>query len=241
MINLIVSGAYGKMGSRILALAREDSDFRIAGALEATGKPEIGKEIFEGVKIMDDLDVLLVKGGVFIDFTTPEATLAHLRQVVKAKMAIVIGTTGFADQQMEEIHKASNVIPLLLSPNMSVGVNQFFEMIRDVTKKIGREYKIEITETHHVHKKDAPSGTAKKLAEIIAETLRIKVDQVPIRSIREGEVVGIHAVIFTGKEEKIELTHSADSRDTFALGALRAAKFVVKQRPGFYSMKDVLG
>jgi 4-hydroxy-tetrahydrodipicolinate reductase len=240
MINLIVSGACGKMGRRILALAREDSNFRIVGALEANGKPEIGKEVFSRLKITDDLDALLVKGDVLIDFTTPEATLTHLRQVVKARKSIVIGTTGFTDQQMEEIHEASDVIPLLLSPNMSVGVNQFFEIIRDVTKKIGREYKIEITETHHVHKKDAPSGTAKKLAEIIAEVLKKKPEGIPTRSIREGEVVGIHTVTFTGSQERIELTHTADSRDTFALGALRAAKFVVQQKPGFYAMKDVL-
>lgn len=240
MINLIVSGACGKMGSRILALARQDSNFRIVGALEASGKPEIGKEIFSRIKVTDDLDVLLTRGDILIDFTTPEATLAHLRQVVKARKTIVIGTTGFTDQQMEEIHKASSVIPLLLSPNMSVGVNQFFEMVRDVTEKIGREYKIEIAETHHVHKKDTPSGTAKKLAEMIAETLRIKVDQIPIRSIREGEVVGIHTVTFTGSQERIELTHTAESRDTFALGALRATKFVAKQKPGLYDMKDVL-
>ncbi len=240
MINLIVSGVCGKMGSRILALARKDSDFRIVGALEANGKPEIGKEIFSGVKVTDDLDPLLAKGDVLIDFTTPEATLAHLRQVVKARKAIVIGTTGFTDQQMEEIHKASNVISLLLSPNMSVGVNQFFEMIRDITKKIGREYKIEITETHHVHKKDAPSGTAKKLAEIMAEVLNKKPEEIPTRSIREGEVVGIHTVTFIGSQERIELTHTADSRDTFALGALRGAKFVAKQKPGLYAMKDVL-
>ncbi len=240
MIHLIVSGACGRMGSRILALAQNDPNFRIVGALEAAGKPEIGKEIFSRIKVTDDLDPLLAKGDVLIDFTAPEATLAHLRQAVKAGKAVVIGTTGFADQQMEEIHKASNVIPLLLSPNMSVGVNQFFEMIRDVTKKIGREYKIEITETHHVHKKDAPSGTAKKLAEVIAETLKKKVEQIPIHSIREGEVVGIHTVTFIGSQERIELTHTADNRDTFALGALRAAKFVAKQKPGLYAMKDVL-
>jgi 4-hydroxy-tetrahydrodipicolinate reductase len=240
MINFIVSGACGKMGSRILALAKEDFDFRIVGALEANGKPEIGKEVFSRLKITDDLDALLVKGDVLIDFTTPEATLTHLRQVVKARKAVVIGTTGFTDQQMEEIHEASDVIPILLSPNMSVGVNQFFEIIRDVTKKIGREYKIEITETHHVHKKDAPSGTAKKLAEIIAEALKGKPAQIPTRSIREGEVVGIHTVTFTGSQERIELTHTADSRDTFALGALRAAKFIVGQPPGLYNMQDVL-
>ena len=241
MTNLIVSGACGRMGSRILALAQEDSDFRIVGALEAKGKPEIRKEVLSGVKITDDLESLLLKSDVLIDFTTPEATLLHLEQVLKARKAIVIGTTGFTDKQMEEIHKASDVIPLLLSPNMSVGVNHFFEIIRNVTKKIGREYKIEITETHHVHKKDAPSGTAKKLAEIIAQVLNKKQEQIPTRSIREGEVVGIHTVTFTGNQERIELTHTADSRDTFALGALRAAKFVVKQKPGLYGMKEVIG
>lgn len=240
MINLIISGVCGKMGSRILALAQEDSNFRIVGALEAGGKPEIGTEVSPGVKVTDDLGALLLKADVLIDFTMPEATLAHLRQAVKARKAIVIGTTGFTEQQMEEIHKASGDIPLLLSPNMSVGVNQFFEIIKETSRKLGNDYKIEITETHHIHKKDAPSGTAKKLAEIIAEALRIKVNQIPIRSIREGEVVGIHAVTFTGKEEKIELTHSADSRDIFVLGALRAAKFIVSKKPAFYTMANVI-
>lgn len=240
MINLVVSGACGKMGGRILALAREDSDFRIVGALEAAGKPEIGKEILPGVKVTDDLESLLLKGEVLIDFTTPEATLAHLSQVLESKKAIVIGTTGFTGQQIEEIDRASEKIPLLLSPNMSIGVNQFFAVVKETSRRMGNDYEIEITETHHVHKKDAPSGTAKKLAEIIGQELNKKPEQISIRSIREGEVVGIHTVTFMGKQEKIELTHSAESRDMFALGALRGAKFVVKQKPGFYTMKDVL-
>ncbi len=256
-IKLVVSGALGRMGSRILALASQDPDFQVVGALEARGNPGIGKEVLPGIRISSDFTFPFSDADILIEFTYPESTVIHLETSVeeirrhittmervssafKQKKAIVIGTTGLSDREIERVAIAAKYIPIVLSPNMSIGVNQFFEMIRDITKRIGREYKIEITETHHVHKKDAPSGTAKKLAEIIGQEINKKPEEISTRSIREGEVVGIHTVTFSGNQEKIELTHTADSRDTFALGALRAAKFVAKQKPGLYAMKDVI-
>lgn len=239
MINLIVSGAYGRMGSQILVKARGDSRFRIVGALEAANKPEIGREIMPGIKLTNDLESLLLEGDVLIDFTTPEATLAHVRQVLKAKKAIVIGTTGFTGEQMEEIHKASGDIRLLMAPNMSDCVHHFYEIAKEAARRF-RGYSIEIRETHHVQKKDKPSGTAKEIAFQIAQVLKRDAKVIPIYSIREGDIVGIHSVVFSRGDNKIELTHTAGSRSIFAEGALEAAEFIVKQKPGFYTMVNVI-
>ena len=241
MINLIISGVLGRMGSRILALATQDPDFKIVGALEAKGSPAIEQEILPGLKVTDELEPLLEKGEVLVEFTTPEATLGHLDKVAPAKKAMVIGTTGFSSEQLMRIQRIAKIIPVVLSPNMSIGVNVLFGLAAEAAKRLGPGYDIEIIEAHHRHKKDAPSGTAKKLTEEIANSVGKKAEQIPTHAIRAGDIVGDHTVIYAGVGERIELIHRAQSRDTFAQGALRAAKFVVGQRPGLYNMKDVLG
>lgn len=248
MISLSVSGARGKMGSRILSLAFQDTLFKVVGALEREGHPEVGKDIGEllglgrkGVALSSDAEKSLKGAEVHIEFSSPEASLAHLRTAQKLKKAIVIGTTGFSPKELEEVMNAGKTIPILWTPNMSVGVNLLFGLVFDAAERLGPAYEVEIVETHHHHKKDAPSGTAKFLAEKIAAARKIKVDQIPVHSLRMGDVVGDHTVIFATEGERLEFTHRASSRDTFAVGALRAARFLAGKPPKFYMMKDVLG
>jgi len=193
-----------------------------------------------------------------IDFTIPDATLEHVRVAAEGKKPIVIGTTGLNSAQIGDIEKFSAVIPVVLAPNMSLGVNVLFKLVGEVSKTLGGDYDIEIVEMHHRFKVDAPSGTALKLAELAAKGLGVKLEEagvfgrkgligerkpkeIGVMTLRGGDVVGEHTVIFAGLGERIELTHRASSRDTFARGALRAAKWVVDKLPGLYSMQDVLG
>ena len=235
------------MGSRILSLAFSDSVFKVAGALEQKGHPELGKDIGEllgfgrkGIALSSDAGGVIQGTEVHIEFSTPEASLTHLKEAVRLKKAIVIGTTGFSPQGLQEVMDAGNKIPVLWTPNMSVGVNYLFELVFDAAQKLGPEYEVEIIETHHRHKKDAPSGTAKFLAEKIAAARKITPDQIRVHSLRIGDVVGDHTVVFATEGERLEFTHRASSRDTFALGALRAARFLSGKTPKFYMMKDVL-
>lgn len=235
------------MGSRILSLAFQDSVFKVAGALEREGHPELGKDIGEllgvgrkGVSLSSDADQAIKTSDVHIEFSSPEASLAHLRVAAKLKKAIVIGTTGFSPQELQTVMDAGKTIPILWTPNMSVGVNLLFEMVADAARKLGAAYEVEIVETHHHHKKDAPSGTAKFLAEKIAAAKKMKPDQIKTHSLRIGDVVGDHTVIFATEGERLEFTHRASSRDTFAVGALRAARFLAGKAPKFYMMQDVL-
>lgn len=236
MIKLGVSGALGKMGNRILVLASQDSDFKITLAIERLGHPLLGDkvagmEVVSYWEMIKDIDVL-------VDFTAPEATFEHLDHCVKFKKAIVIGTTGFTQEQKDQIAQASKKIPVVFSPNMSIGVNLLFAFVRQAAAQLTSEYKISMKEAHHIHKKDAPSGTAKFLAQIIREE-RGEVD-VDIKSIREGEIIGDHEVVFESPWDTIKLSHSAKTRDIFALGALAAVKFVVTKRNGLYGMADVI-
>lgn len=221
MIKLAISGYQGKMGKRITALAAEDKEFNI------TVKLEINDSI-EAVKGVD----------VLIEFTSPAATMEHLCACVKFSRAMVIGTTGLSEQELSEIKLASKKIPIVFSPNMSVGVNCLFDLTRSAAVKLGPDYKVNIIEAHHTYKKDSPSGTAKKLAQIVKEATGA--DAQGIKAIREGEIVGDHRVIFESSVDRIELFHSAKTRDIFALGALRAAKFIAGKKPNLYSMQDVL-
>lgn len=247
MISLSVSGARGRMGSRILSLAFTDTLFKVVGALEREGHPELGKDIGEllglgrkGVSLSSDTAKALQAADVHVEFSTPEATLAHFREALRLKKAIVIGTTGLSPKELEEVMEGGRTIPLLWTPNMSVGVNLLFEMVSEATRKLGPAYEVEIIETHHHHKKDAPSGTAKFLAEKIAVARKVKPETIKTHSLRMGDVVGDHTVIFATEGERLEFTHRASSRDTFALGALRAARFLVGKPPRFYTMQDVL-
>ncbi|HEX6948667.1 MAG TPA: 4-hydroxy-tetrahydrodipicolinate reductase [Nitrospira sp.] len=264
MINVIVAGAAGRMGSRLIALIKESTALTLAGALEGKGHSALAADAGEaagvgkmGVPVTDDLPALLKRGEVVIDFSAPEATLAHLRAVAQQKRAMVIGTTGFNAVQQEELKSLARQVPCVCSPNMSVGVNLIYKVIGEMARTLGEEYDIEVIEAHHRLKKDAPSGTALKIAEVLAQAVNRDLEQVGvyarkglvgerkkqeigIQTIRAGDIVGDHTVLFGGMGERIEVTHRASNRDTFARGALRAARWVVKQPPGLYDMMDVL-
>jgi 4-hydroxy-tetrahydrodipicolinate reductase len=194
---------------------------------------------------------------VLIDFTNPDSALKNIEAAKKYNVPVVIGTTGFIDEQKEKITEISKVVPIVMSPNMSVGVNLLFKLVKEAANKIP-DYDIEIVELHHNKKQDSPSGTAAKLAEIAAAAIGQNIseagvygrrsvhavrrkDEIGIMSVRGGDIVGEHTVYFVGPGERIELTHRAQSRDTFAAGAVRAAKWLVDKKPGLYDMQDVLG
>ncbi len=236
MIKLGIAGACGRMGRRIYKLASLDKDFEITLALEKKGTPLIGKELGK-LKISSSPDGLFLI-DVFVDFTTPEATEQNLDYVGKYKKAYVLGTTGLNDAQLKKLDEVSKIVPIVFSPNMSVGVNVLFNMVPELAKRLGADYAIEIVEAHHRAKKDAPSGTAKKFGQLLADTTN---REVPIHAIRLGDIVGDHTVIFCGNSERIEIKHQAHSRDLFAVGAIKAAKWVIGKNPGLYSMQDVLG
>lgn len=256
MAKIIIDGACGKMGSRVVALATQDKELEIVGLIEAPTHPAIGKELLKGLFLSSDLYQSINKADVVIEFTTPEATIEHIKICHKANKAIVIATTGLSAEQTLQVNACAKDIPVLMSPNMSTGVNLLFKLVELVAKTIPN-YDIEIVELHHNLKKDAPSGTAIKLAKIISKVLgrdldlvgtygrkgiigARKTEEIGIHAIRAGDIVGEHTVIFAGTGERIELTHRAHSRDTFAAGALLGAKWLVKQKPGLYDMKDVL-
>ena len=265
MIKVIVAGAAGRMGSRLVSLIKDSTSLTLVGAVEQKGHPAIGEDAGEtagcghnGVRISEDLTSIVEQGEVLIDFSAPESSLANLRVAADRRRPIVLGTTGFSAQDQTEIRALSRAVPCVLSPNMSVGINLLFKIIAEMARTLGEEYDIEVIEAHHHLKKDAPSGTALKLAEVLAKAVNRDLDQVGvyarkglvgerkrgeigIQSIRAGDIVGDHTVMFGGMGERIELTHRAQSRDTFARGALRAARWVIKQPPGLYDMQDVLG
>jgi len=235
MIKLGIAGVCGKMGKRIYDLASHDKDFEIALALEKKGTPVIGKELGK-VKVSSSPDGLFLV-DVFVDFTIPEGTEANLDYVARYKKALVLGTTGLSEAQIKKVEDISKVVPVVFSPNMAIGVNVLFAILPELAKRLGPDYNIEIVEAHHKMKKDAPSGTAKKFAQILADTTR---KEIPTHAIRLGDIVGDHTIIFCGNSERIEIKHQAHTRDLFAVGALRAAKWVMGKAPGLYSMQDVL-
>lgn len=236
MIKLAIAGFCGKMGQRIFAFANEDKDFKVVLGFERKNHPEVGKCV-NGVRVTDDLDEIQGCDCV-IDFTIAEATLTNLPYVVKHTKLAVIGTTGLTEAQQEKIKEASQKTAIVFSPNMSVGVNLLFNLV-DAASKILGGYRVSIEEAHHIHKKDAPSGTAKKIAEIVnKQGFRVKTEE--IKAIREGEIVGEHKIVFESDVDRIELMHHAKTRDIFAKGALIAAKWVSSKKTGLYSMNDVL-
>jgi 4-hydroxy-tetrahydrodipicolinate reductase len=238
MIKLAISGCQGRMGQRILDLAlRDKKTFKISCLLENKNRPGVLSSTFN-LPVSFAADAL--KGSdVLIEFTSPEATIENLRACVKYGVRMAIGTTGLTKEQVAEIKKASAKIPIVYSSNMSVGVNLVFALIRHTAKVTGKNYAMHLTETHHVHKKDAPSGTAKTMAEIAEEHSKAKMANVD--SIREGEVIGDHEIIFDSTVDRISISHHAKTRDIFAEGSLVAAKFLAKQKKGLFNMQDVLG
>ncbi len=254
-LSVIISGASGRMGTAVARLVREQGD-TLAAVLE---RPEKTADLHHwGVPVGSDPHAVLSRyPGVVIDFTAPEATLNTLRAAVEHKRPMVVGTTGFSESQREELKRAGREIPLFVSPNMSVGVNVLLEVLPTLTRMLGTDYDLEVVEIHHNRKKDSPSGTALRLAECLAEARDWKLGdvsccerngiigerpkaQIGIQTVRGGDVVGIHTVYFIGNGERIEVTHHAHSRDNFARGALRAARWIADRTPGLYSMTDML-
>ncbi len=235
MIKLGIAGACGKMGRRIYELASQDKELEVGLALEKKGTPLIGKEMGR-LKVSSNPDGLFLV-DVLVDFTAPAAADEHLDYVAKYKKALVLGTTGLTEAQINKVDEVSKIVPVVFSPNMSIGVNVLFSILPDIAKRLGADYSIEIVEAHHKAKKDAPSGTAKKMAEVITQATQ---KDVPVHSMRLGDIVGDHAVVFCGNSERIEIRHQAHSRDLFAVGALKAVKWVFGKPAGLYSMQDVL-
>jgi 4-hydroxy-tetrahydrodipicolinate reductase len=265
MVKTIVTGAGGRMGGRIIALITDAKDVKLVGAVERKGHPLVGRDVGEalglgrsGVVVGDDLSACMVRGDVVIDFTSHAVSLEHLELAAKKKRAIVIGSTGFTAEEMKQADALAKKTRCVLAPNMSVGVNVMFKVLADVAKILGDEYDVEIVEAHHHLKKDAPSGTAMKMAQIIAEALDRDLDrdavymrkgmigertrkEIGIQTLRAGDIVGEHTVMFGAVGERLEFIHRAHSRDNFAKGAIRAAKWIVSQKNGLYDMQDVLG
>lgn len=237
MIKLGIAGFCGKMGQRIFALAGRDKSLKVVLGLERSGHSQVGKVIGRA-KISDNPQTIM-NCDCLIDFTVASATLEILPYLIKYKKCAVIGTTGLDEKGQAEIRAAAKRIPIVFSPNMSVGVNLLFKLA-GISAKILQGYKVHIEEAHHIHKKDAPSGTAKKIAQII-NTEGFDIREEKIKAIREGEIVGDHKIIFESNVDRIELFHSAKTRDIFVQGALLAVKWIVKKKTGLYPMEDVLG
>jgi 4-hydroxy-tetrahydrodipicolinate reductase len=265
MVRAIVSGAAGRMGGRIIHMLEEAQGITLAGALEQPASPQVGKDVGEvaglpkkGIPVSGSLAEVLPQGDVLIEFTHPEPTLSHLKEVAAAGKAMVIGTTGLNPQQLGELKGLAGKTRVIFAPNMSVGVNLMFKVVENIARVLSDGYDVEIVEAHHRLKKDAPSGTALKLAQIIAQSLgrdlekvgvygrkgitgeRTK-DEIGIMTVRAGDIVGEHTVTFCGIGERLEVIHRAHNRDNFARGAVRAAQWIVAQPPGLYDMQDVLG
>jgi len=231
MVRVIISGASGRMGTRIRELASSDPELEYVGGVDLKKNP--------AYHIYEKLDDIKREYDCIIDFSLPEVTIMHAKKAAKLKKAIVIGTTGFNEAQIKEIKSLARSIPVFLSPNMSLVVNLFFALIGKASEKLSREYKVRIKEAHHVHKKDKPSGTAKRIAKIVEE--KSGRGDIPVESIREGEIIGDHDITFESDVDTLKLSHHAKTRDIFALGALKGAKFLVGKKSGFFSMSDVLG
>ena len=253
MINTVICGALGKMGADIAKEVLGRGEFTISGAIEASGLPGQGSDLGT-ITISSRLEDVISNADVVIDFTTPDASISHIKICALAGKPAVVGTTGFSSSQLQEIKKAAEKIPLLVSPNMSYGINLMFKVVTDVAR-ILKYSDIEISEIHHSSKKDAPSGTAVRIAEKIMEvkegshliygregaTGPRNKNEICIHSFRGGDVIGEHTVIFAGDGERFEISHKAHSRRAFVHGTLAAAKFIISKAPGLYSMEDLLG
>jgi 4-hydroxy-tetrahydrodipicolinate reductase len=257
VLKVVVAGAGGKMGQTLIEGVLADKSLALAAALDARGSPAIGTRV-GGIKVGSDIGKAIGAGDVLIDFTRPEGTIGHLEVCARLGKPVVIGTTGFPEPLKKAILQAGRKIPIAMSPNFAVGVNAVFRLAEVAAGILGDDYDVEIVEAHHRHKVDAPSGTALKLGEIIASSLKRNLKreakhgregdtgarpakQIGFHAIRGGDIVGEHTVIFAGPGERVEVTVRSQSRMTYALGALRAAKFLRGRKAGLYDMNDVLG
>lgn len=260
---IAVAGASGRMGQMLVEAVRSSGDCELSGALDVAGNPGLGADPAaflgqaSGVKITADLAAGLAGAQVLIDFTRPDGTMAHLAKCRELGVKLVIGTTGFSDAQKAGIAAASKDIAIMMAPNMSVGVNVTLKLLEMAAKALATGYDIEIIEAHHRHKVDAPSGTALKMGEVIAGALGRDLKECAVyaregvtgerdpssigfATIRGGDIVGDHTVLFAGTGERIEITHKSSSRVTYAQGSLRAARFLAGQKTGLFDMFDVL-
>jgi len=263
-VRVAIAGAGGRMGRALIEAATSTEGVALGAALEVAASPLAGRDAGEiapgarGVSIGTDPAAALAACDVLVDFTRPEGTLAHVAACRAAKRAIVIGTTGFESAQLAAIRAAAAEIPIVMAPNMSVGVNVALKLVEIATRALGPDYDVEVFEVHHKLKVDAPSGTALKLGEVAAAargttlekagvfarhgtTGERKPGSIGFSVARAGDVVGDHTVFFAGPGERVEITHRSTSRANFAQGAMRAAKFVAGKPPGLYDMRDVLG
>jgi 4-hydroxy-tetrahydrodipicolinate reductase len=252
MIKVIVCGALGKMGRMVIEEIAGDKELKLVAAIDAPGNAGLGGSL-AGVTVGADLSKALAACDVVVDFTNPKAALEHIERSAVAGKAAVVGTTGFSPEELAAATKAAEKIPLIISPNMSVGVNLMFKIAEEVARALP-DFDAEIAEIHHNKKKDSPSGTAARLAEAIGRARSSSrlvhgrqgivgarsPEEIGMHSLRGGDVVGEHTVIFAGEGERFELTHRAHSRRTFARGTLRAIHFIHDKKPGFYTMADVL-
>ncbi len=261
-LSILGAGAAGRMGRRIVSLGAADPELELAGAVEAAGHAAVGKDVGEragvgklGVAVMDKAPE---KAGCIIDFSLPAGTAAVAAFAAKNGIPLVTGTTGLGSDEQAALEAAAKKIPVLAAPNMSTGVNVLLELVEGAARVLGGEYEVEIVEAHHNRKADAPSGTALRLAERVAEARgqeleKVRVDgrkgrpgprrpeEIGLHALRRGGVVGEHSVCFASREEVLTLSHRAESRDAFAAGAVRAAKWLVGKSPGSYTMRQVLG
>ncbi|PWB67910.1 MAG: 4-hydroxy-tetrahydrodipicolinate reductase [Deltaproteobacteria bacterium] len=265
MPRVVVCGAMGKMGRAIIAALRDrPAGLTLSGAVEVPGHPLLGQDASEAagagksdVAVTDDFSRAIATADVAIDFSRAESSVAHAAQAAASGKPIVIGSTGFTPEQLSKVGEAARGVPCVLSPNMSVGVNLMFKVAADVARVLGEDYDVEIVEVHHRFKKDSPSGTAVKLADVVAGALGREMKDVGIYgrrgmtgerprkeigvlAVRAGDVVGEHTLVFGGIGERFEITHRAHSRETFARGAVRAAAWVLGKPNGLYDMRAVL-
>ena len=263
-IRYAIAGSVGRMGRTLVEAILADPQAQLVAALEQSGNPLIGKDAGEalgiatGVKISDDVDAALVRADCLIDFTRPEGTLLHLAACQRHRVSMVIGTTGFDAAGKAAITAAAAEIPVVFAPNMAVGVNAVFRLLDVAARILNQGYDVEVIEAHHHHKVDAPSGTALRMGEVVAKALGRELSecavygreghtgerpptQIGFSTVRGGDIVGDHTVMFAGIGERVEITHKASSRMTFAQGALRAARFLAVSPAGDYDMQDVLG
>lgn len=264
MIKVSVMGVAGRMGNSIFKTLYEDEDIELTGATEVQGHEFIGMDGGElvgttlGFRVTDKLEEAAADADIIVDFTSPDSTLSHAEYASHHSKGMVIGTTGFSGEQENKLSEFAGSFPCVISPNMSIGVNVLFEISRQMASLLGSDFDVEIVETHHRNKVDSPSGTAMKLGSSVAEGLGLdfeksarferhgnigkrKSEEIGIQTLRGGDVVGDHTVMFLGEGERMELTHRALSRENFSRGVLRAVKWLPGRSPGIYSMKQVLG
>lgn len=263
-MKIAIAGATGRMGKMLIEAVLNTPDAQLVGALEHTGSTQVGEDAGAflgkktGVTITADIAAALSGAEYLIDFTRPEGTMAHLAVAQKTGSKMIIGTTGLNAEQLDSLKIASKNLAIVFAPNMSVGVNVTFKLLEVAAKMLSEGYDIEVIEAHHRHKVDAPSGTALRMGEVIAEALGEKLDEVAVfareghtgerkqgsigfATIRGGDIVGDHTVLFAGEGERIEISHKSSSRQSYAQGSLRAARFLQKQATGLFDMQDVLG